>query len=369
VSSLKSFARLVELNAAGLRVDEKIIIIESDDWGSIRSSRDFVSSYLPKKYKQIANSVYLQNDSLESKTDLEMLFEVLGSFKDDYGNKPLITANTVVANPDFNTIKASGFKTYTFEPFTETLMRRDGDNAVYSLFQLGQNQKIFIPQFHGREHVNVKQWLNLLEEDTMFREAFEYGVWGLSRDIRPDLRKSVQATLDTDITAAKESIISGLALFKNIFGFNSESFIANNFIWDARLNETLLENGVFYLQGMKYQLLPFSDKAARKRLRHHFGERNKFDQIYGVRNCSLEVSEGISSVDSCIREVGFAFKMKKPAIVSMHRLNFIGSINPINRENGLDALYKFLDKALKKWPNVRFMSTPQFNKYIRLHNK
>jgi hypothetical protein len=357
------------LNAGGLRVDEKIIIIESDDWGSIRSNRNFLDSFLPEKYPRIANSVYLQNDALESKTDLEMLFEVLGSFRDVHGNKPVITANTVVANPDFVKIRESGFRFYEYEPFTETLMRRDGNSTVHNLFLEGCKEKIFIPQFHGREHVNVKLWLNLLKEDKMFREAFEYGVWGLSKDIRPDLRKSAQATLDTDIKAAKESIKSGLSLFKNIFGFNSESFIANNFVWDNHLNETLSENGVVYLQGMKYQLLPSSDKTARKRLRHHFGERNKFDQIYGVRNCSLEVTEGTSSVDSCIREVAFAFTMKKPAIVSMHRLNFIGGINPKNREKGLETLYRFLAKALKRWPDVKFMSTPQLNEYLRLNTK
>lgn len=366
---LKNFARLVELNAGGLGLNEKIIIIESDDWGSIRSNRDFLDSFLPEKYPQIANSVYLQNDALESKTDLEMLFEVLGSFRDVYGDKPVITANTVVANPDFVKIRESGFRSYEYEPFTEALMRRDGNSTVHNLFLQGCKEKIFIPQFHGREHVNFKFWLNLLKKDTMFRESFDYHVWGLSSDVRPDLNKSVQAALDTDFSVSKESIESGLGLFRKIFGFSSETFIANNFIWDNRLNKMLKESGVVYLQGMKYQLLPLDDMGIRKRLRHHFGERNKFDQIYGVRNCSLEVTEGISSVDSCIREVAFAFRMKKPAIVSMHRLNFIGGINPRNREKGLEALYRFLAKALKRWPDVKFMSTPQLNEYLRLQTK
>jgi hypothetical protein len=45
-------------------------------------------------------------------------------------------------------------------------------------------------------------------------------------------------------------INSGLKIFKELFGYHSETFIANNFIWSRSLEKTLAEEGVNYLQGM-----------------------------------------------------------------------------------------------------------------------
>ena len=42
--------------------------------------------------------VYERYDSLASEEDLEMLFDLLSSYKDARGNHPLITANCLVAS-------------------------------------------------------------------------------------------------------------------------------------------------------------------------------------------------------------------------------------------------------------------------------
>lgn len=355
---------LFDLNRKGIQINDKIIIIESDDWGSLRSNKDFFLNLIGK-YPKIADSAYLQFDQLESSEDLESLFEVLTSVKDREGAYPKITANTVIANPDFKKIQEDSFENYHFEPFTQTIYDRDGHNKVYDLYIEGLENNIFIPQFHGREHVNVKMWLQLLKHDPMFQEAFKYNVWGISKDVRPDLMKSIQATYDTDFETAKNSIIQGLTLFREIFGFASSTFIANNFIWDSSLNEILSMNGVRYFQGMKYQLLPAHDNERRKKKRHFFGEMNHLCQFYGIRNCSLEISEGKSSLDSCLRQIKFSFNFKKPAIISMHRLNVMGGMDTNNRKRGLEVLKKLLKNVMTLWPDVIFMSTPELAEYMK----
>jgi hypothetical protein len=62
----------------------------------------------------------LSFDSLETATDFEQLFNILVQFKDYRGNHPVITANTVVCNPDFKKIRSSNFSAYFFESFLET---------------------------------------------------------------------------------------------------------------------------------------------------------------------------------------------------------------------------------------------------------
>lgn len=38
-------------------------------------------------------------------------------------------------------------------------------------------------------------------------------------------------------------------------------------------------------------------------------------------------------------------------------MNFVGFLNPQQREHGLDLLDKFLAEIIKRWPDVEFMSS------------
>jgi hypothetical protein len=111
-------------NIPGTILNKKIVVIESGDWGSIRMPS--VKTYNDLKGKGLdldsgGSKRYNLNDTLASSEDLVGLFELLGSFKDNKGNNPLFTAVSLVANPDFDKIKANNFQEYYWEPFTETL--------------------------------------------------------------------------------------------------------------------------------------------------------------------------------------------------------------------------------------------------------
>ena len=361
---MRSYLQAIEANIFGKLVKPKILVIESDDWGSIRTFSKKSYDKLGESYPEILKSDYLRYDCLENDTDLNELFKILRKHKDSHGLSAKITANTVMTNPDFSRIKDSNFENYYYQSFTETLEERDGHDRVRQFYMQGIDENLFYPQFHGREHVNIELWLSLLKSDKMFRDAFDLSVWGISRDLRPDIPTSIQATYDTGLDIAKESIASGLNLFEEIFGYRSKTFIANNFIWASDLEKTLSVHGVEYLQGMKYQFLPLQEGGKRERIRHWFGQTNEFGQTYGIRNCSLELTERLSTVESCVKEVAMAFAFRKPAIVSMHRLNFMGGLDPANRTKGLEALDLFLANITKRFPDIRFMTTPELHAYL-----
>ena len=66
--------KLSALNLLGKRVNTKIVVIESDDWGTIRmSSKEAFNSLLKKGYP-VDQCPYNKYDALESNQDLEMLF-------------------------------------------------------------------------------------------------------------------------------------------------------------------------------------------------------------------------------------------------------------------------------------------------------
>ncbi len=167
------------INIPGWHTRRKIVVIESDDWGSIRMPSREVYEKLLRMGIAVDKCPYNRNDSLASEEDLQELFNVLVRYKDINGNTPIITANTVVANPDFSRIKESGYENYYYEPFVETLKKYPKHEKSFLLWEKGIREKLFYPQFHGREHVNVNLWLRLLKTNESFRKAFDLNLWGL----------------------------------------------------------------------------------------------------------------------------------------------------------------------------------------------
>ena len=359
-------------NIPGWRTNRQIVIIESDDWGSIRMPSKKVKENLLKAGIPVDQCPYNKYDTLAGKEDLSRLFETLEQFKDINGKHPSITANTVVANPDFEKIKASGFNQYYFEPFTETQKKYPGCENAFKLWKQGMRAGIFFPQFHGREHLNVRVWLRHLQNaHPWFRTAFDHQLWGFGKKIIKDQKINIQAAFDAEnhqaIDEQRDILKEGLDLFEKTFGYRSKSFIANNFIWDSGLNQTLAEKGVRILQGMKYQKTPILHYKKRKLIRHRLGEINPLGQVHLIRNCSFEPSqypEGFDSIGRCLKEISIAFLWKKPALISAHRLNFIGSLVRSNREQNLEKLSVLIKQIQKQWPDVEFMNSVELGDLI-----
>jgi hypothetical protein len=358
------------INMGGWTTNRKIVVFESDDWGSIRMPSRVIYEKLLSKGFRVDKCPYNKNDSLASEEDLASLFEILIKFRDKNDNHPVITANTIIANPDFDKIEESDFKEYYYELFTETLKKYPKHENSFSLWNQGINEQIFYPQFHGKEHVNIKRWLKLLrDKNEYFRYAFAFGLWGLSPAVIDTGKINIQASFDTtdinDLLNHKEILNDGLNQFEYLFRYRSKSFIASNFIWHPDLNNTLKENGVSVIQGMKYQLLPYLDKAKHSRVRHRTGQEIN-GQIYLVRNCAFEPTlyPGIDTVSSCLRDISNSFLWKKPAIITVHRLNFIGFIDEENRTQNLVKLYSLLSSIIKRWPDVEFMTSVELGNLI-----
>ncbi len=356
-------------NIPGWRTNRKIVVIESDDWGSIRMPSRKIYEKLLKAGLRVDLCPYNKYDSLASEEDLSALFGVLTKFQDKNGNHPVITANSLVANPDFEKIKDTGFKEYHFEPFTKTLERYPNHSGSFKLWQEGMEKKLFHPQFHGREHLNVRRWMKQLQmgsKETML--AFENQLFGISTNITTEKRKSYLAALDwddeSDLAYHKELLSEGLDLFEDFFKYKSTSYIATNYTWDPEIESTLAGKGVRFIQGAGTQSKP--GLSGNTLIRHWLGQKNAFGQTYLTRNCSFEPSlnEKKDWVSSCLKEMEIAFFWKKPAVISSHRLNFIGFINESNRNRNLKYLESLLKTIVKKWPEVEFLSSEQLGEVI-----
>ena len=79
---LKSKLRVNASNIPGWRTKRHIVVIESDDWGSIRMSSKESFERLRAAGIPVDKSHYNINDALECNQDLEELFNVLVRYKD-----------------------------------------------------------------------------------------------------------------------------------------------------------------------------------------------------------------------------------------------------------------------------------------------
>ncbi len=354
----------------GWKTDRKIIVFESDDWGSVRMPSYNTFNKLLKRGLKITD-YYNRYDGLATVNDLEALFKVLSSHKDCNGRNPVITANCLVANPDFHQIKMDNFQKYKFEIFTETLKNKKGCENSFNLWKEGLKSGIFIPQFHGREHLNVALWMKALTENHEgTRLAFDYGFWGQETDYQSAKRKHFLAAFDysveSQIEEIKGIINEGIIIFKNIFGYSPKSFIAPNFIWNSEIESLFKNNGFNFIQTQRKQLIPMNGEKKYKKKPHFTGQKNMYGQIYSVRNACFEPSsnKSLDWVSFCLRDISRAFFWKKPAIISAHRVNFIGSIVYENRKRNLLLLTQLLKEITKRWPAVEFMSTTELGRVM-----
>lgn len=372
ISNLRRIVAHHLVNISGWRTNRKIVVIESDDWGSIRMPSRNVYDDLLSKGVPVDKSPYCRYDSLASESDLAALFDKLNHFKDSTGRPPVITANSLVANPDFDRIKKSNFNEYYFEEISKTFKRYHNHDKCLELWLEGKQNRLFYLQSHGREHVNIYNWLKLLRNDEYdFRLAFEHQCWGLSSGVYSNLDSSVQAAFDlidtNSIGQQKKIIQSGLRLFKDLFGYSSESFIYPNYTWASELDDVLKKEGVKFLQGMKYQKLPRANGQNQGMIRHYLGEKNHVDQYYLIRNCSFEPSledDNFDNVGTCLRGISTAFKWKKPAIITSHRINYVGNLHESNRSRCLRMFSSLMKEIVKRWPDVEFMTSDELGAVI-----
>lgn len=354
------------LNFPGWHTNRKIVVIHSDDWGSIRMPSNKIREQLNQHSDIKANDAYCRFDTIASHLDLEALFEVLTSVEDKNGNPAIITANCVLTNPHFEKVKDAHFEGYYYETIDQTFERYNKRTAL-ERWKEGIVRGIFIPQFHGREHVNVPFWMAHLRAGHQgVKRAFEAGVFGVNFLNLGQGQWNLQRAWDLlDGHAEKQvatSIVDGLRLFKERFGYISQTAIAPNYTWNTAQEQLLMEHGVVVMQGILRQRIPAGYKSK-------YQYRNRFTKLsaptgkagFQRRNVFFEPSliPDLDYVDHALAKIKIAFQMGKPAIIGSHRLNFVGELNIDNRDKNLRKFRLLLKNIVKNWPEVEFLSAEQ----------
>lgn len=364
MNSLKNKLAKNYINFRGWSTKRKYLLIESDDWGAIRMPSREVYEELLSRGIRVDQNNFDRCDCLESVTDLESLYAVLEKFTDRTGRHPVVTAYCVVANPNFEKIESKGRKEYVYETVLDTYARNPQNGDVKSTIQKGMKQRIFVPQYHGREHIHVKRWMEAInsnyekEQIAFSKKAIISSEIEGSQTIFPhDYFKGFDFYTADEKKEIERIHFEGLSVFEEIYQMPSISFVAQGSVFDDHLLDGLSKRGVRLISGQ--QLVP-NGQHPYKTVNKYWGAKNQFSQLIWRRNCLFEPgrNQNMEWVRKCLEDMKIAFRWGKPAVISAHRQNFTGSIFEGNRINSLNKLQELLDASLKIWPDIEFISTP-----------
>ncbi len=359
-------------NMLGWRTDRRIIVIESDDWGSVRMPSIKAFDRLNAAGLDLISrdaERYSRYDTLASESDLANLYEVLSGFRDIHGGACVLTPMSIVANPDFEKIKKDEFNTYHYELFTDTLKKYKGCENAFELWQQGIRERVFVPQLHGREHLNVHAWLEALQRgDRHTLLAFDEGVWSFipaPDSLNPSGYLAAFELFDPGELEYHRTVIrEATEIFERLFQYKAEVFVPPNSKYNNNLNPTLLEHGIKFKDAARKQLESLGE--GRERTVYNLRQKSRSGVWYLFRNAFFEPNKpGNDWVSSCMKDIDSAFRWKKPAIISSHRTNFIGGLDVGNRDRSLAQLKELIHSAQKRWADLEFMTSAELGNLMR----
>lgn len=345
-------------NSLGWKSSRKLVLFAVDDYGNVRRRSKRVE--LPPK----GCDRFDVFDTLETREDLEALVDTLTAVKDKVGNSAVFTAYALACNPDFDAIEESGFEHYHSENLPRTFEKLSADQpnayqGTWSLWKKCMEENLLSAQFHGREHFN----LNLISAKLRNRDE----------DLLNSLRQRSLVALDDsaykqkgwtasfsfwqkdELNQHQQTLAKGIDAFESVFGYRATAFTPPARQFHPALYPVIQKAGIKAIDR------PFIYKQHEGLGKYTWKwERTRMDQkvnlIKLVRNVVFEPTvDNVDQVGRAMEQIETAFRWKKPAIISSHRVNFCGHIDPKNRAKGLASLRKLLHGITSRWPDVEFI--------------
>jgi hypothetical protein len=372
LSNFKTTAVLNAKNLIGWRTGRKIVVISVDDYGNVRldskRARDQMDSEGLKIYSR-----FDAFDTLETRGDLEILFETLTSVKDRNGNPAVFTPFAVPCNINFEKVEQTGFTEYHYELLPVTFSKLSTQqpaayDGAWELLQEGVEQGLFVPQFHGREHLNLKVFEEKLaaKDQELFIALKNRSYTSISSDGYQTISPMAAfAFWKFEENKRFHSIIEdGINQFEKVFRYRPQNFTPPVYNAHPILYKTLKSCGIRFVDTA---LLDYCHQGKGKYI-YKFNYTGKMDDqiCMMVRNVVFEPTDdrGVDWVSYTMKQIEAAFRWNRPAIISSHRVNFCGHIDEKNREKGINALRKLLKNIIERWPDVEFMAANELGNLI-----
>lgn len=355
-------------NVRGWRTSRKLVAFAVDDYANVRVASRRARERLSESGLDLTSQMD-RYDTLETRQDLEALFEVLSSVRDAQDESAIFTAYALSANPDFGAIRKDG-QHYHSETATATFERLANEQpkayeGAWAMWQEGIERGLIQPQFHGREHLNVELFeRKLARRDPALMANLEAQSLAALED-EPDM-PGVGFTHAFGLHRAeslerhREILAEGLDLFENVWGFHSRTFTPPAQKLHPALYADAVRGGVRAIDKPLHCVRSLGDGRSAREINRSGRQRGQ-DHVTVVRNVVFEPGKDrrFDSAERAVQQIAAAFRWRKPAIISSHRVNFCGHIDETNRKHGLSALHSLLAETTARWPDVEFVSVDE----------
>ena len=352
-------------NIWGWKTARKIVVFSVDDYGNVRLDSRAAREKMDAAGLKVV-SRFDAYDALETREDLEMLFDALSSVRDKMGRHAVFTPFAVPCNIDFERLAVENYAAYRYEllPVTyEKLAVRDAKayDGAWDLWKEGIEKGLMAPQFHGREHLNLKVFEEKLaaRDHEMMTCLENRSYTSISGTGYPTIgyTSAFEFCKFEENKRFAQIIRDGLDAFEQVFGYRSTHFTPPGGQEHHVVHRYLKDAGIRHIDTPLIKL-EHQGMGKYKKSLNYTGKKNDLGMIYSVRNVVFEPihDRGFDWINYSLKQIEAAFRWRRPAIVSSHRVNFCGHISPENRKQGIDALQRLLEVVVIRWPDVEFMS-------------
>ena len=358
-------------NIKGKKVSRKLLALSVDDYGNIRLANLKARENLLQKGVKLTNR-FDHFDALDTREDYEMLFDVLSSVKDKKENPAIFTPYALPCNTDYQ--KTTESDCFIPENLDVTYKRLGSQvksyEGAHELLLDGIRHKLIKPQFHGREHLNVNLFNALLKDKNphLLANIENQSLAGIPNHPsypKVGFNQAFAFWKVDEIDIHKDILKDGLERFEQVYGYRSLTFTPPAQQLHADLYAYVGSLGVKGVDKVR-ATMRHTGQGSYVKERNILGEKGLGDTVTIVRNCVFEPTDrNIDWVSFSLKQIEAAFFWGKPAIISSHRVNFCGHIDPENRKKGLIALKSLLEKVVKKWPDVEFVSVDEVVEVLR----
>ena len=360
-------------NLIGWRTKRKIVVFSVDDYGNVRLDSKKAREAMDRAGVKAQNR-FDRLDTLETREDLEMLFETLQSVTDKNGRHAIFTPFALPCNINFEKMKETGYSEYHYELLPETFQKLSAQqpeayNGAWEMLQQGIDEGLLVPQFHGREHLNLKMFEELLarNEPELITALKSRSFTGIS----DSGYKTISQMAAFDFWTFDENewfdeiIRDGLNRFEQVYGYRSNHFTPPAGREHPVIHKALKENGINYIDTPLIKR-EHQGEGRYKKVFNYTGKKSGEGQYFIVRNVVFEPIDprGFDWIENTMQQIEAAFRWSRPAIISSHRVNFCGHIDPKNREKGLNALSELLKRITERWPEVEFMAANELGDLV-----
>lgn len=358
-------------NLHGWRTPRKLIVFSVDDYGNVRLDSKQARENLDKAGLKIYTR-FDAFDTLETRADLEQLYEALRSVKDKNGRPAVFTPFALPCNIDFERMAEEGYTTYRYELLPATYAKlADRDPRAYAgawaLWQEGLREGLMAPQFHGREHLNLKVFEAKLDrQDQDLKTVLKNHSYTSITDLEGSKcgwTAAFSFDEEEDTVGFGDILKEGVSAFKEVYGYRPSVFTPPAQQFPSFMEDILPANGLRHMDKPFVHNRHLGKGRFRREL-NVMGKRKGGSVL--VRNVVFEPTEsrGYDPVAYALKQIEAAFFWRKPAIISSHRVNFCGHIDPENRRKGLNALKLLLQEIVRRWPEVEFVSAAELGDMI-----